>query len=218
MDEDADSRISLQDLLRYGNNALSHRMGKRICADCRFRRGEGWLDYEDFIWFLLSEEDKTSLTAQSYWFRLLDLDGDGEVSAQDMEYFYAEQLDRQLKLSDESISFRDILCQLLDAVKPCSCKSGFTLADLRRSKMCPLVVDTLCNIQKLLAGEMHELRLLRGQPGMEDYTEWDRWAFLEYRRLSLEDGDDEEDEEDISSVLGPRVLGASAARPRESPF
>ena len=29
----------------------------------------GKMGYEDFVWFILSEEDKTSDTAVEYWFR-----------------------------------------------------------------------------------------------------------------------------------------------------
>jgi len=41
---------------------------------------EPYLDYAGFVWFVLSEEDKTSATALEYWFRLVDLDGDGYIS------------------------------------------------------------------------------------------------------------------------------------------
>ena len=34
--------------------------------------------YEDFVWFVLSEEDKASDVALGYWFRAVDVDGDGE--------------------------------------------------------------------------------------------------------------------------------------------
>jgi serine/threonine-protein phosphatase 2A regulatory subunit B'' len=29
----------------------------------------GKMGYEDFVWFILSEEDKTTDTAMEYWFR-----------------------------------------------------------------------------------------------------------------------------------------------------
>lgn len=32
-------------------------------------RTPGKMSYEDFVWFILSEEDKTSETAQEYWFK-----------------------------------------------------------------------------------------------------------------------------------------------------
>ena len=56
------------------------------------------MDFGDFAWFVLSEEDKTSRTACGYWFRLLDLDDDGVISPAEMEYFYEEQAQRQMLL------------------------------------------------------------------------------------------------------------------------
>ena len=47
--------------------------------------------YADFVWFLLAEEDKSTPSSASFWFRVLDTDGDGQVSMVEMEYFYLEQ-------------------------------------------------------------------------------------------------------------------------------
>ena len=33
------------------------------------------MTYEDYVWFFLSEIDKTSVSAMRYWFRCLDMDG-----------------------------------------------------------------------------------------------------------------------------------------------
>ena len=46
------------------------------------------LTYFDFIRFLLAEEDKSHPTAIEYWFRIMDLDGDGFISLFELEYFY----------------------------------------------------------------------------------------------------------------------------------
>ena len=35
------------------------------------------MTYQEFVFFLISEEDKKTDTAIEYWFRCLDLDGDG---------------------------------------------------------------------------------------------------------------------------------------------
>lgn len=42
------------------------------------------MGYEDFVWFILSEEDKTSDTSLEYWFRCCDLDGDGKLTASEL--------------------------------------------------------------------------------------------------------------------------------------
>ena len=46
------------------------------------------LTYSDFIRFLLAEEDKSHPTAIEYWFRVMDIDGDGYISLYELEYFY----------------------------------------------------------------------------------------------------------------------------------
>ena len=52
------------------------------------------MGYRDFIWLLLSEEDKRTTRAIEYWFRCVDVDGDGVLSLAEMEFFYDEQADR----------------------------------------------------------------------------------------------------------------------------
>jgi len=44
--------------------------------------------FKDFVCFLLAEEDKRHPTSVEYWFRCIDLDGDGQISLYEMEYFY----------------------------------------------------------------------------------------------------------------------------------
>lgn len=42
------------------------------------------MGYEDFVWFIMSEEDKSSDMALDYWFKCCDLDGDGCLRANEM--------------------------------------------------------------------------------------------------------------------------------------
>lgn len=57
--------------------ALSSRMIDRIFSGAVTRgrrgvkKGEERMSYTEFVWFLLSEEDKTHPTAIEYWFRLV---------------------------------------------------------------------------------------------------------------------------------------------------
>ena len=47
-----------------------------------------------------------------YWFRVLDLEGDGVLSICELEGFYQEQYLRLQVLSFEPVLFNDILCQV----------------------------------------------------------------------------------------------------------
>jgi len=42
------------------------------------------MDYKDFVWFVLSEEDKGNDVSLDYWFRCIDLDDDGCLRRNEM--------------------------------------------------------------------------------------------------------------------------------------
>lgn len=71
----------------------------------------------DTLGFILSEEDRTSLTAIEYWFRVLDLDDDGVLSLFELEQLWECQEQRLAKEGCTSFDFRDIICVALDLVK-----------------------------------------------------------------------------------------------------
>lgn len=48
----------------------------------------------------------------------MDMDGDGVLSMYELEYFYEEQCEKMETMGIEPLPFQDLLCQLLDLVKP----------------------------------------------------------------------------------------------------
>ena len=96
--------------------ALSTRMIERIFSGAVTRgtaQKEGRMSYTEFVWFLLSEEDKRHPTAIEYWFRCMDLDGDGILTMYELEFFYEEQLQRMEQLGIETLPYDDCLCQVI---------------------------------------------------------------------------------------------------------
>ena len=96
-------------------SALSTRMIERIFSGAVTRgtaQKEGRMSYTEFVWFLLSEEDKRHPTAIEYWFRCMDLDGDGILTMYELEFFYEEQLQRMEQLGIETLPYDDCLCQV----------------------------------------------------------------------------------------------------------
>eukprot|EP00158_Paraphelidium_tribonemae_P006908 Partr_v1_DN28029_c0_g1_i2_m57701 putative Protein phosphatase 2, regulatory subunit B len=79
-------------------------------------RNIGLINYYDFMWFILAEEDRSSPASLEYWFRILDIDGDGVVSLYELEQFWREQ---EFILSHESlhIDFCDVVCVSLETIK-----------------------------------------------------------------------------------------------------
>lgn len=91
--------------------ALSMRIIDRIFSGCVTRGQKKTphderMSYTEFVWFLLSEEDKTHATAIEYWFRCMDLDGDGYLSMYELEYFYEEQMQRMEAIGIETLPFQ----------------------------------------------------------------------------------------------------------------
>lgn len=58
------------------------------------------------------------LCSIEYWFRCMDLDGDGVLSMYELQYFYHEQCQKLETMGIEPLPFEDCLCQMLDLVKP----------------------------------------------------------------------------------------------------
>ncbi|XRB20001.1 EF-hand domain-containing protein [Pseudoscourfieldia marina] len=110
--------VAMRRKLRHESTPKASReamLAELSAADRSIVKGD-LMTYEDFTYFLLSEEDKTSDVALQYWHRVLDVDDDGVLSARDMWHFYEEQLSRMECLSQEPVGFEDILCQILDMV------------------------------------------------------------------------------------------------------
>ncbi|XP_012085281.1 serine/threonine protein phosphatase 2A regulatory subunit B''alpha isoform X2 [Jatropha curcas] len=121
LDTDHDFLIDKENLIRYGNHALTYRIVDRIFSQVpkKFTSNiEGKMGYEDFVYFMLSEEDKSSEPSLEYWFKCIDLDGNGVLTANEMQFFYEEQLHRMECMAQEPVLFEDILCQIVDMIAP----------------------------------------------------------------------------------------------------
>lgn len=95
--------------------AISQRVIDRIFSGTVIRSKDwrdGLMSYYDFVWFLISEEDKRNSTSVEYWFRVLDIDGDGVLSMYELEYFYNEQIELMKERQIEYMPFNDLLCQV----------------------------------------------------------------------------------------------------------
>ncbi|THD24380.1 Serine/threonine-protein phosphatase 2A regulatory subunit B'' subunit alpha [Fasciola hepatica] len=225
LDEDHDLIISRADLARHNNYAISERMIDRIFSGTVTRGTafkEGVMTYPDFVWFLLAEEDKRHPRSIEYWFRCMDLDGDGLLSMYELEYFYSEQVARMEEMGIEPISFEDCLCQCLDMVKPVL-GDKIRLSDMKQCRLCHIFFDTFFNLPKYLQHEQRDpfANLRDIEEGLNELSDWDRYAAEAYEMLVAveggnqedgvddDDGDDEELEEE-HEVETPVTLGSKA--------
>ncbi|XP_003218426.2 serine/threonine-protein phosphatase 2A regulatory subunit B'' subunit alpha isoform X1 [Anolis carolinensis] len=196
LDTDHDLYISQKDLARYNDQALSSRIIERIFSGAVLRGlqvlQENQMSYADFVWLLISEEDKRSPTSIEYWFRCMDLDGDGMLSMYELEYFYEEQCERMESMGIEPLPFHDLLCQILDLVKP-EFEGRVTLRDLKRCRMAHVFYNTFFNLEKYLDNEQRDPFAVQKDVENDgpEPSDWDRYAAEEYEILVAEESGNE---------------------------
>ncbi|XP_075717291.1 serine/threonine-protein phosphatase 2A regulatory subunit B'' subunit alpha isoform X2 [Rhinoderma darwinii] len=219
LDTDHDLYIDQKDLARYNDHASSNRIIERIFSGAVTRgnavQREGKMSYAEFVWFLLSEEDKKNPTSIEYWFRCMDLDGDGVLSMYELEYFYEEQCEKMETMGIEPLPFQDLLCQLLDLVKP-EDEGRITLKDLKRCKMSHIFYDTCFNLEKYLDHEQRDPFAVQKDVDSEtpEPSDWDRYAAEEYEILvaeenateHLQEGSFEEDYDGDEIISAPEIV------------
>jgi len=196
LDSDHDFLLDKDDLLKYDGHALSRRAVDRIFSETptKFTSAvPGKMGYEDFIRFLLCDQDRQRDRSMEYWFHMFDLDGDGCIRDHEMRYFYEEQVQRMECLNYDTIPFADIMCQMNDMITP-KLEGVFRLADFkRRRKFAGTFFSLFSSLNKFLAFE-HRDPFLAKQEQLDNpnFSEWDRWCADEYLRLAMEEGEDDD--------------------------
>ncbi|CAF0749431.1 unnamed protein product [Adineta ricciae] len=220
LDSDHDLLISRDDLTKHNNGAISNKMIDRIFSGAvsnSENMKEGKMSYYEFVWFLMSEEDKRSPTSIEYWFRCMDLDGDGILSMFELDYFYQEQVHKMEIYGIEYMPFEDCICQMLDLVKPEE-DNKIRLKDLKRCKLTNVFFDTFFNLEKYLDNEQKDPFSNIKDPESPDVSDWVKFAEAEYDNLTHEDGandnlDDvnyDEDFEEEDDANGALIIEQSA--------
>jgi serine/threonine-protein phosphatase 2A regulatory subunit B'' len=175
------------------------------------------MSYEDFVWFILSEEDKSTPRAVEYWFRVLDTDGDGILSLFELEFFYDELLERLRGNNIDPVAFRDCACQMLDLVHPKDI-NRITLADLKRCKLVPVFFNTFLNMNKYLDFEQRDPSSQDRADDNQRDSDWIRFARREYDALTEEEeqedpeNDEQEDNSDTNDGEAARANRTEPAR------
>ncbi|VDN38794.1 unnamed protein product [Gongylonema pulchrum] len=115
--------LTPSDLSLYSNGALTKMAIRRIFSDAILRnsRRRVTMDYTGFVQFLMAEQtvlDYNHLAAElhylpdfsiEYWFRVMDLNGDGRISFDEMSIFYKEIIEYVIRADTEPIFFDDVV-------------------------------------------------------------------------------------------------------------
>ena len=197
--------INKESFSKYDGHALGRKAVDRIFEGIPRKfvsSKKNMMCFEDFLWYILSEEDKTNPTSIKYWFKLIDLDDNGIITPSEMEYFYEEQLERLEDNQFEIIQFNDLLCQLYDLIPP-EKEYQWTLQNfLEHPQSASIAFNALLNLYKFIKNERKDPFSLNDIERRKDYTDWDKFAYNEYIELKKysEDEEDEIEDEEESDI------------------
>mmetsp|Transcript_66138 Transcript_66138/g.119098 ORF Transcript_66138/g.119098 Transcript_66138/m.119098 type:complete len:585 (+) Transcript_66138:167-1921(+) len=198
LDSDHDFLLDKDDLLKYDGHALSRRTVDRIFSEITMKFTSavpGKMGYEDFIHFLLNDQDQLTDRSIEFWFNIFDLDADGVIRDYELKYFYEEQVQRMECLNYETITFADVMCQLHDMIGP-RVQGEFRLCDFKRKrKFAGPFFSIFTSLNKFLAFE-HRDPFLAKQEQLENptFTNWHRWCADQYLRLAMEEGEEADED------------------------
>ncbi|KAF1796344.1 hypothetical protein FB192DRAFT_1406489 [Mucor lusitanicus] len=174
------------------------------------------LTYFDFIWFLLSEVDKSTPMAIRYWFRCLDIDDDGILSSYELSQFWQDQNIKQQVYgsiqSEDRIQFADVMRQMNDLIRP-QVPGQFTIQDLKKNVfLAERFFDTFVNYDRFQAHESRQEGSIREQQtyqnkmledagvygaqepvmltddfGFPILSNWNDYADVEYHRIIVDE-------------------------------
>ena len=152
------------------------------------------MSYEDFIYYMISEEDKTSPTSIKYWFKVIDLNNEGFITKKEMEYFYEEQIEKLKNNKKEVMKFKDVFNKIKSLVPPKMENKWYLQNFLDNPKNSSIVFNMLLNMNKINNKEKDSLIIKEIENG-KDYSDWDIFAYKEFKRKIDEDNDENENDE-----------------------
>jgi serine/threonine-protein phosphatase 2A regulatory subunit B'' len=207
LDSDHDFLLDKEDLIKYDGHAWSARAIDRVFQQVgmKFTAGvAGKMGYDDFVWFLLADEDKTNEQSLSFLFSLIDLDGDGVIRDHEIRYFYGDQVHRLECINQDAPKMEDIVCQLNDLISP-EREGQFRLSEFvkRRKNNAGVFFSILLSLNKFMQYEQRDpFQLKQEQLNNPELTDWDRFCLAEYVRLAMEAGGGSQQTQEVSQEVG----------------
>ncbi|KAJ3163220.1 Serine/threonine-protein phosphatase 2A regulatory subunit B'' subunit alpha [Geranomyces michiganensis] len=215
LDTDHDLQIAPSELALYENSCLSPLVIDRVFSGAgrgvnRFET----MSYKEFVWFVLAVEEKNTPHGIEYWFRCLDVDGDGQWSLWELKQFWMEQFARmrEFRMTD-AWEWNDFACSILDMVNP-KIPHIITLSDLKRCRNAGLVFDMIFDLRK------YDLHVRRHDLSFREFDDmyvqdrvtkerillegWDKFAERAYEELACDGDEDDGMHSDNSDNSSPR--------------
>ncbi|KAJ3018910.1 Serine/threonine-protein phosphatase 2A regulatory subunit B'' subunit gamma [Thoreauomyces humboldtii] len=153
LDADKNGMLSRKELGNYNGGSLTDVFLDRVFQECMTYHGE--MDYRSFLDFVLAMENVQTAESMAYFFRALDIDGNGYLEGTTVMYFFKAVVDKMVSLGHEAIGIRDFKNEIFDMVNP-AIEQRITLNDLIKSGVGGTVIKVLSDIEGFWAYEARE--------------------------------------------------------------
>mmetsp|Transcript_2087 Transcript_2087/g.5004 ORF Transcript_2087/g.5004 Transcript_2087/m.5004 type:complete len:411 (-) Transcript_2087:299-1531(-) len=193
---DGDTLLDRDRLMMYNGFSFSHRCVDRIFSEEARKFTSpipGTMSFEDFAHLIMSDEDKTTETSLRFWFKIVDLDGDGFLCIHDVRWFFEEQLGRANSMGEVVVPLHSYFEQLHDMLRPAS-PGKIALRDfMKYPRMASAFFSMLVSLNKLFEIESQDLFSLKRQASR--FNDWDMFCQQEHERMLANQGEEGATEE-----------------------
>ncbi|KAL2464129.1 putative serine/threonine-protein phosphatase 2A regulatory subunit B'' subunit TON2 [Forsythia ovata] len=171
LDKDMNGSLSKQELREYADGTLTDIFIERVFDD-HVRRGKSGagnareMDFESYLDFVLTLENKDTPEGLTYLFRCLDLHGRGFLTTADIHTLFRDVRQNWIDGGNYELCIEDVRDEIWDMVKPVN-PLKITLADLLACKQGGTVASMLIDVRGFWAHDNRE-NLLQEEEEQEE--------------------------------------------------
>lgn len=213
LDIDEDQCLTLDEFKKHDFGSITENALKRIW-DCNIREKKELfqdrvdsnrrMSYHDFIYFYISDEDKTTERSIRYWFEIIDFDCDGWISFNEIDHFFREQKHRCNELNYFIPELNNIFCMMNDLLMP-SVQGKYRLDDFLRNKLIAghffnvLVNTKKCLTSMFMDAELNSLQaVILPKIGYKLLSPWE--LHCQYQYQIIQDSRSDEDIQEKENI------------------
>jgi len=160
LDSDQNGMLSVNELAHYKGGGLTMPFVQRVFQECHTYRNKEWghneMDYKSYLDFVLAMSYKATPEAIGYFFRLLDLERRGRLSAFEVSYFFRAVVDKFEEIGEEpNCTVEDVQDEIFDMIKPRD-PMYITLHDLVNCKVGDTIIGMLTDVHDFFRYDRRE--------------------------------------------------------------
>ncbi|KAJ3414867.1 Serine/threonine-protein phosphatase 2A regulatory subunit B'' subunit gamma [Chytridiales sp. JEL 0842] len=153
LDVDHNGMLSRDELSKFNNGTLTDIFLDRIFQE--YQTYENELDYKGFLDFVLAMENSQTPEAITYGFKLLDINGAGNLNDFTIRFLFKAVIERMVSFGHEPVGIEDVTNEVFDMANP-SNPQQITLNDLLKCGVGGTIVNILSDCRSFWAYDNRE--------------------------------------------------------------